>query len=56
MERRQRLKKLLTDCLDMLLPAAILGFVPIGLGWLGLIMLVTTILTSIDIVKRLRKD
>jgi hypothetical protein len=53
-ERRLKLKKLLTDCLDMLLPAATLGFVPLDLGLLGLIMLATTILTSTDILTRLK--
>lgn len=45
-------RRILSDCMDMILPCAALGWISIGTGRLGLVMLFTSFLTGLEVWER----
>lgn len=54
--RRRLTRKMLSCVLDMALPGSVIGWVPLSKGPVAVIMLVTSLLTSVDVWERCRKE
>lgn len=54
--QRRLTRKMVAYVLDMALPGSVIGWVPLSKGHVAVIMLVTSILTSVDVWERCRKQ